>query len=120
MSFMFENLEVHKRGIEFAKGVFLLAKGFRERAIKDQLCRAALSIPLNVAEGNGRIHLKEKRQYFYTARGSLLECVSIIQLCKELEIIGAADYDSLYSLATQISKMLGGLIKSLENRESSK
>ncbi|MGZ3781951.1 MAG: four helix bundle protein [Pseudobdellovibrionaceae bacterium] len=46
------------------------------RTLADQLSRAALSIPLNIDEGNGRWHNGDKRNFFWIARGSAFECVS--------------------------------------------
>ena len=79
----------------------------------DQLQRAVLSIPLNIAEGNGRIHIREKKQYFYTARGSLLECVPILQICKAIGILNESEHKELYELAIEIGRLLSGLIKSI-------
>lgn len=93
--------------------MFKLSKGIKNRIIKDQLCRAALSIPLNIAEGNGRMHPREKRQYFCTARGSLLECVPIIRLCAAIDYLDKKNHEELYGLAEEIGKMLSGLIKSI-------
>ena len=113
MTFMFEDLTVYKKSMDFVESAYKVVKSMPEKEIKDQLKRAALSIPLNIAEGNGRIHSREKKQYFYTARGSLLECVSILQLCVEIDQIDKSDYEKLYLLAEQIGKMLSGLIKSV-------
>ncbi|KPJ64220.1 hypothetical protein AMJ44_13180 [candidate division WOR-1 bacterium DG_54_3] len=113
MRFLFEDLVVYKKAMELTGKIFKLSKEIKERIIKDQLCRAALSIPLNIAEGNGRAHSRERRQYFYTARGSLLECIPILQLCKEIDFIEKAKYEELYLLAEEIGKMLSGLIKSV-------
>ncbi len=47
------------------------------RHIRDQWLRAAQSIPLNIAEGNGKQSLKDKNRFFEIARGSALECAAI-------------------------------------------
>jgi four helix bundle protein len=111
---MFEDLVVYKKAMEFAKEIFSIRKQIKDRIIVGQLSRAALSIPLNIAEGNGRAHDRERRQYFCTARGSLLECVPILQLCKEIDFMEKAKYQELYLLAEEIGKMLSGLIKSID------
>ena len=119
MPFMFENLEVYKRAMEFVKKAYVICNSKKapfNRKLIDQLQRASLSIPLNIAEGNGRIHTREKKQYFYTARGSLLECVPILQLCQEIDITDRTKYEELYLLADEIGKMLNGLIKSVDRR----
>jgi|WetSurMetagenome_2_1015567.scaffolds.fasta_scaffold491563_1 four helix bundle protein len=117
MVFLFENLEVYKKAMIFVIDIYALSGSLKDRAIKDQLLRAALSIPLNIAEGQGRLHNKEKRQFYYTARGSLLECVPLIQICHKLGYIDIGKYTYLYELANEISKMISGLISSVKNRE---
>jgi len=116
MSFMFEELNVYKKAMEFVTRIFAFSGSIRiarNRKLIDQIQRAALSIPLNIAEGNGRIHVREKKQYFYTARGSLLECVPILQISKKINLLDEKKYEELYSLADEIGRMLNGLIRSV-------
>lgn len=87
------------------------------RPFLDQLTRAALSIPLNIAEGNGRWHKKEKRQFLWIARGSVFECVPIIQILREKEVVSEEEYSKLYIALERMSKMLSGLIKSVGELE---
>ncbi|MBU0672333.1 MAG: four helix bundle protein [Candidatus Margulisbacteria bacterium] len=117
MPFLFEGLEVYKKAMQFLVSVYALNGLLRDRNIKDQLRRAAMSIPLNIAEGQGRMHGKEKRQYYNTARGSLLECVPLIQACWKLNYITNEKYNYLYDLANEIGKMTSGLIKSVKTGE---
>ena len=84
-----------------------------DKEIKDQLKRAVLSIPLNIAEGNGRNTIKEKTQFYKTARGSLFECIPILQLIAELKIFSEVEYQKLYLGAEEVGKMLNGMINSL-------
>lgn len=117
MTFMFEDLEVYKRAMQFMVSIYALNGTLKDRVIKDQLRRAAMSIPLNIAEGQGRMHGKEKRQFYNIARGSLLECVPLLQACWKLQHIDNKKYDFLYGLANEIGRMLSGLIKSVKNGE---
>ncbi len=112
--FIFEKLEVYKKSMDFTEKTMIFTKKLNEKWIKDQLSRAALSVPINIAEGQGRTHLKEKRQFYWTARGSLCECIPLVQLCQRLGHLTDEDYSFLYELANEISKMLTGLIKSVE------
>ncbi len=114
MTFMFEDLKVYKKAMQFVAEIAIFNRSISDRIIKDQLGRAALSIPLNIAEGQGRMHGREKRQFYNTARGSLLECVPLIQICRELGYIEPERYDKLYSLAEEIGKMVSGLIKAVK------
>jgi len=110
---MFENLDVYKKAMSFMVEVYALNGYLKDRTIKDQLRRAAMSIPLNIAEGQGRMHGKEKRQFYNTARGSVLECVPLIQACWMLGFIDNDKYKYFYKTADEIGRMLTGLMKSV-------
>ena len=114
MPFLFEGLEVYKKSLGFVINIYALNGSLQDKFIKDQLRRASLSIPLNIAEGQGRLHTKEKKQFYNVARGSVLECVSLIQISLELRYIESNKYQELYELATEISKMLCGLLNSIK------
>jgi len=57
--FIFENLEVYKKSMILSEKVLNTTKNVKNRSINDQLSRAVLSIPLNIAEGQGRIHSRD-------------------------------------------------------------
>jgi four helix bundle protein len=81
MGFKFESLEVWKRSIDFADAMFSLADEIPQKyqfSLGEQLRRAALSIPTNIAEGGGRDGLKEKQYFFRVAKGSVYEVVSLM------------------------------------------
>ena len=67
--FIFENLEAYKKAMIFTKRIFGLKNQIKDRTIKDQLLRATLSIPLNIAEGQGRIHKKRKASVLPNCQG---------------------------------------------------
>lgn len=113
MPLMFEGLEVYKKAVRFTVAVFDSCRNIRHKEIKDQLIRAALSIPLNVAEGQGRVHAKEKRNFYNIAKGSLYECVPIVEICHKLNCISDQQFTVLYEAMNEIGKMLAGLIKSV-------
>jgi four helix bundle protein len=71
MSFIFEKLEVYQRAIDFAETILKLIGELPrgQAALADQFKRAAISISLNIAEGNGRWHLKERKNFFLISRG---------------------------------------------------
>jgi four helix bundle protein len=62
--------------------------------LRDQLHRAASSIPLNLAEGNAKSSVKEKKRYYQTAYGSLQECKTIFKMMKmsDCELTKTADH----------------------------
>ncbi|MFN0118633.1 MAG: four helix bundle protein [Elusimicrobiota bacterium] len=117
MSFAFENLDVYQRALKLngsIEGLCRSLKGVVAYPYLDQLTRAVLSIPLNIAEGNGRWHVKEKRQFFWIARGSTFEIVPIFQIFYQKGYITQESYNSYYQEAEVISKMLTALIKAVE------
>jgi len=76
MTFMFENLQVYQKAVDFADQIAKLTEGFPigYRFLTDQLNRAALSIATNLAEGNGRFTKADRRNFFTIARGSRSAC----------------------------------------------
>ncbi len=117
MNFDFENLDVYKKAVAWASTVESLGKELRSKAshaLIDQLTRAALSIPLNIAEGNGRWHKAEKRQFLWIARGSTFECVPILQVLRTNHLIDEEKYIEFRAQLIAIGKMINGLLKSIE------
>jgi four helix bundle protein len=79
--------------------------------LADQLLRAAYSVPLNIAEGTARRGPKELRRFLDTARGSLAEVQTALELAHELEYVTLADFTRLDAIATETAKTLWGLLK---------
>jgi four helix bundle protein len=113
MAFGHEKLDVYRTAIEyirFANSVCDNLEG-NHRHSRDQLLRASLSIPLNIAEGNGKVTLRDRRRYFEIARGSALECAAIQDV---LEVSGAIDHQrseegkNLLDRITAMLTKLGG------------
>jgi four helix bundle protein len=85
--------------------------------LTDQINRATLSISTNIAEGNGRFTLPDKRNFFGIARGSVQECVPLLELSRRREFIQQAEHEELKNNLEEISRMLSGLINGLDKRE---
>ncbi len=79
MQFGHEQLDVYRVSIRYVAWAYKLAKRLQgvDRHARDQLLRASQSIPLNIAEGNGRGTNADRRRFFEIAQGSALECGSI-------------------------------------------
>ena len=72
-----EKLDVYREAIAFIGWLSTLLEGtVRVGEIKDQLDRASTSIPLNIAEGNGKFGPKDRCRFFDIAHGSALECAA--------------------------------------------
>lgn len=123
MPFPFEKLAVYEKSLNWVENIESLCKDLRGKVsytFIDQLTRASLSIPLNIAEGNGRWHKGEKRQFFWIARGSVFECIPIIEILKRKKLIEDNSFENHYQALQEIAKMLTGLIQSVDKLERTK
>ena len=82
-----------------------------------QIRRAAVSIPSNIAEGQGRLTRGEFRQFLGHAKGSVFELDSQIQIARNLGYLCEGDADRLVSALDELGRMISGLLKSLERRQ---
>jgi four helix bundle protein len=112
-----EKLDVYQEAISFCSwvGEFLTAISAKAAA-KDQLDRASTSIPLNIAEGNGKFSAKDRSRFFEMARGSTLECAACLdvllvrKLASEEQVIPAKEQ------LARIVQMLVGLLRKFSER----
>jgi four helix bundle protein len=88
---------------------------YEQGALADQLRRACYSVPLNIAEGNTRHGSRECRRYLDTARSSLAEVETIIEMAKELEYISPPDFARLEALSNETGKTLYGLLRKMSD-----
>ncbi|HUE17452.1 MAG TPA: four helix bundle protein [Planctomycetaceae bacterium] len=81
MAFAFEKLLVYQQAVDFADQICLRTEHFPRGYgfLVDQLNRAALSMAANIAEGNGRFTVRDRKNFFGIARGSVQECVPILE-----------------------------------------
>jgi len=112
--FDFQKLDVYQKSKQFhnlCNGIIL--KTEIDKYISDQLRRAALSIPLNIAEGSGKFSKADRRNYYTTARASAFECVSILEVMYDCGKISLEEYKEISQKCEEISKMLFALIRKL-------
>jgi four helix bundle protein len=81
--------------------------------LTNQTRRAAVSVPANIAEGQGRTGSKELIHHLSIAQGSLAELETLILIAQDLHYLNDADCDTLLARATEVSRLIGGLIRSL-------
>ena len=109
-----EDLEVYKRAFSLSNEVWKLVSEWKDFFAKDtigkQLVRAADSIDANIAEGYGRFHFKENKNFCYYSRGSLLETKGFIMKCKNRGFIEVVKAEELLNELDQIHKMLNAYI----------
>ena len=81
-----------------------------------QINRAVISVPVNIAEGYGRESSKNYLQFLRISRGSILELETLLLISKNLNYLPIEDYEKLTENLNEISKLLQGLIKSIQNK----
>jgi four helix bundle protein len=120
MPFKFERFEAWKRAIDFADAMFELADGLPQRlqfSLGEQLRRAALSIPTNLAEGSGRDNPREERYFYGLAKGSVYEVVSLLVMMGKRGYLNRDKYREHYGEADELAAMITGAIRSTHERE---
>ena len=110
----FEDILVWQKAKDLTLKVYSLFLENRDFGFRDQLQRASVSIMNNIAEGFERQTPKEFRQFLYIARGSCAELKSMLFLAVELSYLDKNQFDSLMDDSVEISKMLTGLIRSIQ------
>ena len=103
-----ENLDVYQCAIEFLRLSlrFLGSLPRGESELRSQLKRAAMSVPLNIAEGAGKPSPVDRARYHAIARGSAMECAALIDVCLLAEMISRDDAYDAKSLLVRIVAML--------------
>ena len=116
-----EKLEVYKEAIAFNAWLSAtLEQSVRIGDVKDQLDRASTSIPLNIAEGNGKYTPKDRCRFFDTAHGSALECAAALDVLVAKAKLTPEQIRSGKERLQRIVRMLMGLIKRNSTREYEK
>ncbi len=108
----YKQLEVYKESKQLVKMVYVLHKKFpkeEQYALCDQLRRAVISVPSNVAEGLGRYSVKEQVHFFEIAYGSLREVDCQIEVACDLEYITKAEMEEASKLINHVSALISGL-----------
>jgi four helix bundle protein len=112
----FEDLEVRQRGCRLTVDIFKAFQPWREFTLKDQIQRAALSIPSNVAEGAERGSNKDFAHFLNIAKGSCGELRTQLYIARKLDIIDKTASEKLITESKELSAMLEGLRRSILSR----
>ena len=123
MAFAFENLSVYRKAIAFGTTVIGVVEQMHAPRnhfrLIEQLESAATSVAMNIAEGKGRHSKKEFSHFLYIARGSLYETIASLQILLKLRWLDPESYNNIYGDADEISKILAGLIHSIDKDTTS-
>lgn len=116
MAFDFEKLDVYNKALLFAEEIYETCKRFPKEEVyglTSQLKRASISIVANIAEGSGRYNKRDFAQFLRIARGSLYECVPLLQIAYNQLYIKKSNYENLVINCNELAKMINGLISYL-------
>jgi four helix bundle protein len=115
--FSYRDLEVWQKAMDLAETVYSLSRTFpvEERfGLISQMQRSAVSVPANIAEGQGRKHRGEFVRHLTIARGSLAELETHLLLAGRLGYAGKDRLGALWRQAQEVGRLLNGLIRSLD------
>ena len=117
-----EDLEVYKKAHEFTLALYKATALFpadEKYGLTSQIRRAAVSIDANLMEGSHRATKREYHHFTSISRGSAGELKYLLQVGRDLGYFDDAGYSGLSAMANDISRMLGGLLRSLDGRDAS-
>jgi len=117
--FYYRNVDAYKLAKELTKLTYSLLFRFPEYeryALCDQIRRAAISIPSNIAEGLGRFAIRERIHFLDIAYGSLTELVCQMEIAHDNNYISDSDFNKIDTLASRVSMTIWGLKKSLTEK----
>ncbi len=118
----YRELIVWQKAMDLAVEIYRLVKLLPKSeiyALSDQMRRVAVSIPSNIAEGQGRNSTKEYVKFLSFARGSQTELETQLEICLRLEYLSVSDAEVALGLCQEISKMLVTMMKKLTDKDKS-
>ena len=117
----YKQLNVWNKSMELTDAVYDLIEKMpktEQFSLAAQLRRAVISVPSNIAEGNGRVSAKEFKQFLSVAKGSVYEVETQLLIGVRRQIFSQADAEIALSLCDDVSRMLTGLIFHLDKKLS--
>jgi four helix bundle protein len=109
----FEDILAWQKAKVMTLKIYSLFKNSKDFGFKDQICRSSVSVMNNIAEGFERKSDQEFKHFLFIAKGSCGEVRSMLYLATELDYISNEDYLFLNKSCNEVSKILSGLIKTL-------
>lgn len=112
----FRDLRVWQEAMNLTEMVYMATRHFPKEemyGLTSQMRRSAVSVPSNIAEGNGRKNRGEYRQFLGIANGSLLELQTQIEIAQRVELLDIAEAKTLLNQCETVGRLLTALRKSL-------
>jgi four helix bundle protein len=117
----YNDLEVWQKAIDLVVLVYDVTQTFPQDerfGLTNQVRRAAVSIPANIAEGQGRKHMAEFSQFLAIARGSLLETETHFAIALRLKYVTPEQFQAMTAMTQATGRLLNGLIRALAARQN--
>ena len=116
----YRDLEVWQKSMDLVVEIYRLTTLFPPKekfGLTNQIQRAAVSIPANIAEGHGRLHRADYVRFLSIARGSLTEAETHLQIAVRLGYLNRDQAKQVWGLFQDVGRLLNGLIRSLDIRK---
>lgn len=113
----YRELETWQMAMQLVAEVYRVSKAFPKEelyGLTNQLRRAVVSVPSNIAEGQGRDSTKEFLHHLSIARGSLYEVETQLLIAQQLGYLSTAEAEKLTTISTSVARLLNGLARSLQ------
>jgi four helix bundle protein len=119
MAQSFRELVVWQRAMQLTEAVYRLTRDFprdEQFGLTSQIRRSAVSVPSNIAEGQGRMSVGEFKQFLGVARGSTCEVQTQLEIARSLKFGSQKLVDEAIALSDEVRKMLFGMLAALDKR----
>ena len=113
----YRDLVVWQKAMQLVTDTYLIAATFPKAemfGLSSQLKRAVISVPSNIAEGQGRDSTKEFLHHLSIAYGSLMEVETQIQIAANLSYVPQSQADTIFDKCGEVGRLLNGLLRSLK------
>ena len=117
--FYYRKLNVYHKSMELVANIYRLSRSFPEDekfGLSNQIQRAVVSVPSNIAEGMGRFSNKERVHFLEIANGSLMEVMCQLEAAQLLGYISQQQFDEQELFISETTRMLVGLRKNFEDK----
>ena len=118
--FYYRNLKVYQEAMVLLGEVYQLTNRFPTQelhGLTNQIQRAAVSIPSNIAEGMGRFSIRDRIRFIDISNGSLMEVMCQLEIAHQLGYISEEELKTEENRISEIAKMMIGLRRNLENKD---
>lgn len=119
MASQFRNVLAWQKSVTLAVEIYRICERFprTERfGLIQQMQRAAVSVPSNIAEGRGRSTARDYRNFLLHARGSTYELETQIEIAKLLGYMNAEEGSALTEATNEVARLINGIVRSIDNR----